>query len=102
VTGWLTFGGASARPGATASSVGPLRASWFAPLAGTVTSQPLVARNVPRPGDTTVYVGTQAGFVYALAANGYVRWRVDLGRFTLPACPQVPDGWGITGTPVID
>ena len=102
VTGWLTFGGSGARPGATASTVGPLRASWFAPLAGTVTSQPLVARNVPRTGDTTVYVATSAGFVYALAANGYVRWRVDLGRFVLPACPQVPDGWGVTGTPVID
>ena len=102
VTGWLTFGGSGARPGTTASTVGPLQASWFAPLAGTVTSQPLVARNVPRKGDTTVYVATSAGFVYALAANGYVRWRVDLGRFVLPACPQVPDGWGVTGTPVID
>ena len=67
-----------------------------------MTSQPLVARNVPRKGDTTVYVATSAGFVYALAANGYVRWRVDLGRFVLPACPQIPDGWGVTGTPVID
>jgi outer membrane protein assembly factor BamB len=102
VTGWLTFGGTGARPGATAATVGPLRANWFAPLAGTVTSQPLVARNVPRRGDTTVYVATSAGFVYALAANGYVRWRVDLGRFVLPACPQIPDGWGVTGTPVID
>lgn len=102
MTGWLTFGGTPARPGATASSVGPLRAGWFAPLAGTVTAQPLVARNVPKPGDATEYVVTQAGFVYALAANGYVRWRVDVGRFTLPPCPQVPDGWGVTGTPVIN
>jgi hypothetical protein len=102
VTGWLTFGGSGARPGATAAAVGPLRSSWFAPLTGTVTAQPLVAHNVPRQGDTTLYVATQAGFVYALAANGYVRWRVDLGRLTLPSCPQVPDGWGVTGTPVID
>jgi hypothetical protein len=102
VTGWLTFGGSGSRPGTTASTVGPLRASWFAPLVGTVTTQPLVARNVPRAGDVTVYVGTAAGYVYALAANGYVRWRVDLGRFVLPACPQIPDGWGVTGTPVID
>jgi hypothetical protein len=102
VTGWLTFGGGSARPGATSSAVGPLRTSWFAPLQGTVTTQPLVARNVPRAGDLTVYVGTAAGFVYAFAANGYVRWRVDLGRLTNAACPQIPDGWGVTGTPVID
>jgi len=102
VTGWLTFGGAGGRPGATTSAVGPLKASWFAPLAGSVTTQPLVARNVPRKGDVTVYVATASGLVYALAANGYVRWRVDLGRLTLPACPQIPDGWGVTGTPVID
>jgi hypothetical protein len=102
VTGWLTFGGGGARLGATSSAVGPLKASWFSPLQGTVTAQPLVARNVPRAGDTTVYVATASGFVYALAANGYIRWRVDLGRFTAPDCPQIPDGWGVTGTPVID
>lgn len=102
MAGWLTFGGAGARSGATTSSVGPLKAGWFAPLPGTVTAQPLVAHNVPRAGDTTVYVATAAGFVYALAANGYIRWRVDLGRFTAPDCPQIPDGWGVTGTPVID
>jgi outer membrane protein assembly factor BamB len=97
----LTFGGGNARTGATTSSVGVPRSSWFAPLPGTVTTQPLVARNVPRPGDATVYVGTADGYVYALAANGYVRWRADLGRQTNP-CGQVPDGWGVTGTPVID
>jgi hypothetical protein len=102
VSGWLTFGAAPARPGATTSAVGPLRAGWFAPLTGTVTAQPLVARNVPRAGESTSYVVTQSGFVYALAANGYVRWRVDLGRYTSTNCPQVPDGWGLTGTPVID
>jgi hypothetical protein len=79
-----------------------LKTSWFVPLPGTVTTQPLVARNVPRDGDLTVYVGTASGFVYALAANGYVRWRVDLGRLVDDACPQIPDGFGITGTPVID
>ncbi|HST25621.1 MAG TPA: PQQ-binding-like beta-propeller repeat protein, partial [Gaiellaceae bacterium] len=66
------------------------------------TTQPLVARNVPRAGDTTVYVETAAGFVYALAADGYVRWRVDLGRLTFDPCQVIPDGFGVTGTPVID
>ncbi len=102
VTGWLTFGGGSGRPGATAASVGALRSAWFAPLPGTVTTQPLVVRNVPRAGDLTVYVGTASGFVYALAGNGYVRWRADLGRLTDSACPQIPDGFGVTGTPVVD
>jgi PQQ-like domain len=102
VTGWLTFGGGDGRPGATTASVGALRTSWFAPLPGTVTTQPLVARNVPRNGDLTVYVGTASGFLYALAADGYVRWRVDLGRLVDDACPQIPDGFGVTGTPVID
>src|SRR5262249_59663131 len=95
-------GGSGGRPGARPSGVGRLKAGWFAPLGGTVTTQPLVARNVPREGDVTIYVGTASGLVYALAGNGYVRWRVDLGRLTLPACPQIPDGWGVTGTPVID
>jgi len=57
---------------------------------------------VPRVGDLTVYVETAAGFVYALAADGYVRWRVDLGRLTYDACQVIPDGFGVTGTPVID
>ena len=46
-------------------------------------------------------VGTAAGYVYGLAPNGYVRWRVDLGQ-QVNACPQIPDGWGVTGTPVVD
>ena len=31
--------------------------------------------------------------MYALAPNGYVRWRVDLGH-QFNSCPQIPDGWG--------
>ena len=38
--------------------------------------------------------------VYALAENGYVRWRVDLGQLER-VCQQI-DGYGVTGTPVID
>ena len=101
VTGWVEFGGGSARLGSTPSSVGTPHSGWFVPLAGTITTQPLVARDLPRAGDVTVVVGTAEGFVYALAANGYVRWRVDLGRLA-HVCTQVPDGWGVTGTPVVD
>ena len=56
---------------------------------------------MPATGDLTLYVATASGFVYALAPNGYVRWRADLGHLVHP-CPQVTDGWGVTGTPVID
>jgi PQQ-like domain len=98
--GWLTFGGGDARTG-----IGPSLASvsnaWFTPLPGMVTTQPIVVPSMPHAGMQTLYVGTAAGFVYALAPNGYVRWRADLGR-QLNACPQIPDGWGVTGTPVAD
>ena len=66
-----------------------------------VTTQALVAANVPRPGESTSYVGTADGFVDAFSANGYLRWQVDLGRLAHP-CTQIPGGWGVTGTPVID
>ena len=81
-----------------AAPVGSLTHSWFTPVPGMVTTQPLV---VPGKSDQTVYVGTAAGYIYALAPNGYVRWRVDLGH-QFNSCPQIPDGWGITGTPAAD
>ena len=98
--GWVTFGGDAARTDA-APSIGALTGAWFTPLPGMVTTQPLVVPGVPQAGAQTVIVATAAGFVYALAPNGYVRWRVDLGR-QLNSCPQIPDGWGVTGTPVVD
>jgi PQQ-like domain len=98
--GWATFGGGNERTGA-APALGNLSRSWFSPVPGMVTTQPLVAAGVPGPGTETVIVGTAAGYVYALAPNGYVRWRVDLGQ-QVNSCPQIPDGWGVTGTPVID
>jgi hypothetical protein len=101
VSGWLTFGGGPARLGSTQATVSGTGQAWFESLPGMITTQPLAARNVPVEGATTVYVETAAGFVYALAENGYVRWRADLGRLN-SSCPQIPDGWGVTGTPVID
>jgi PQQ-like domain len=98
--GWLTFNGSSSRT-EVAATVGDASTSWFTPLPGMVTTQPLVVSGVPRSGTQTVIVGTAAGYVYALAPNGYVRWRVDLGQ-QLNSCPQIPDGWGVTGTPVVD
>ena len=103
ITGWLSFGnGGAARPGSTAAALDPrtLRPDWFRATDGMVTTQPLVARNVPVAGTQTVYVATNLGRVVAYAPNGYVRWQRTLGA--LPnSCSQLP-AWGVTGTPVID
>ncbi|MDX6514017.1 MAG: hypothetical protein QOE36_3521, partial [Gaiellaceae bacterium] len=102
-SGWLTYGGGSART----SSTGPvataaLAGGWTLPLDGRVVGQPLAVRDVPAAGALTVYAATSGGGVYAVAPNGYVRWRVDLGQLALASpCPQM-DGWGVTGTPVAD
>ncbi len=45
-------------------------------------------------------MGTSAGRVYAFAANGYLRWQADFGDLGRP-CDQL-DGYGVTGTPVVD
>lgn len=99
VTGWLTWGNAPSRAGAAASAK-PFARRWLFPLEGRVTSQVLVARNVPERGASTLYVATSAGRISALAPNGYVRWDADLGQLARP-CPQL-NGYGVTGTPAID
>jgi outer membrane protein assembly factor BamB len=65
-----------------------------------VTSSPLVARDVPVAGAKTIYVATSGGSIHAFAPNGYLRWEADLGQLARP-CRQL-DGYGVTGTPVID
>ncbi len=100
--GWSTYGAGAGRGGAAADRipVSTLKPAFVLPLDGRVTSQVLAARDVPARGLTTLYVTTSGGAVYALGETGYVRWRVDLGR--LPhRCRQL-DGYGVTGTPVID
>ena len=101
-SGWLGYGNDLARTSFTDESLSPtsLRPAWYTPISGRVSSQVLVAQDVPGPGQKTVYVATTRGLVYALAENGYVRWRVDLGQLER-VCQQV-DGYGVTGTPVID
>ena len=77
-----------------------LRPAWYTPVSGRISSQALVAENVPAPGQRTVYVATSRGVVYALGENGYIRWRVELGQLDR-ICRQI-DGYGVTGTGVID
>ena len=103
VTGeWLTYGNDLARSSASGTSLSPpsVRPAWYTPVSGRVSSQALVAQDVPVPGRRTVYVATSKGIVYALAENGYIRWRVELGQLDR-ICQQI-DGYGVTGTRVID
>jgi hypothetical protein len=71
-TGWLTFGGGGARLESSASGVVPssVRAAWFAPVDGLPTTQPLVARDVPAEGSTTIFAASSTGEVLANAPNG--------------------------------
>ena len=100
--GWLTYGNDPARSSMTEASLLPaeLRPAWYTPVSGRISSQALVAENVPAAGQRTVYVATSRGVVYALGENGYIRWRVELGQLDR-ICQQI-DGYGITGTGVID
>ena len=100
--GWLTYGNDPARSSATDAALSPpsVRPASYAPISGRVSAQALVAQDVPSPGLRTVYVATSKGVLYALAENGYVRWRVDLGQLER-VCQQI-DGYGVTGTPAID
>src|SRR4051794_19202156 len=95
------LGGGVERHGTATTGIGSSRHAWFYPVASTITTQPLVAPDVPRKGDRTIYVGSADGYVYAFAPDGHVRWKADLGHLN-HGCTQVPDGYGVTGTPVID
>jgi hypothetical protein len=100
--GWLAYGNDAARTSFTDTSLSPpsVKPAWYTAISGRVSSQALVAQDVPGPGLKTVYVATTRGIVYALTENGYVRWRVDLGQLER-VCQQI-DGYGVTGTPAID
>jgi hypothetical protein len=100
--GWLVYGNDLARSSSTDTALSPpsVRPAWFTPVSGRVSAQALVAQDVPAPGQRTVYVATSKGVLYALAENGYVRWRADLGQLER-VCQQI-DGYGVTGTPAID
>ncbi len=99
--GWLVYGSDLARTSATDTSLSPsVRPAWYTPVSGRISAQALVAQDMPVPGRRTVYVATSKGVVYAMAENGYIRWRVELGQLDR-ICSQI-DGYGVTGTPGID
>jgi hypothetical protein len=58
-----------------------------------MTTQPLVAQDVPERGQQTVYVATAQGYLLCSRRDGYVRWHVDLGRLAhIPAARSRTDG----------
>jgi len=101
VVGWLTYGNGSERTNFTRAGLAPgTPRGWHIRLNGAVLTQPLVVRDVPVKGQTTVYVGTGGGTVYALSDSGRIRWQVDVGHITHD-CRQL-ESYGVTGTPAID
>jgi outer membrane protein assembly factor BamB len=95
---WLSYGhdnrldNAVVSPTFRPSTVPNLRERWRAQLDGTVVASPLFAGGV-------LYVATQGGSVYALAAaDGHVLWQQTTG--TTLACGGFP--FGISATGAID
>ncbi len=90
---WSSYGNGPERTSAT--GVTPIRIArgFVLPLRGRITGQVLAAA-----GD--FFAASSAGEVAAFTPDGYVRWKVELGQLA-HACPQL-DGYGVTGTGVID
>jgi hypothetical protein len=75
------------------AAVGKVTRRFVLPLEGAITSQILAAGG-------NFFVATSAGQVVSFTPDGVVRWKVELGQLA-HACPQL-DGYGVTGTGVID
>jgi outer membrane protein assembly factor BamB len=84
----------------TATSVSHLRQRWTAHLDAAIVASPLSARlRIGRRSTQVVYVTTEAGSVYALAAeSGAVIWQRAFGSLTTPQC----GAWGFSSTGTID
>jgi outer membrane protein assembly factor BamB len=107
VTGWTTYGNDVSRIGYTPvpATADPtqLHLLWTTQLDGDITSQALVLRDFPTPGETRIFVGTSKGKLYVINQNGFVVGLKQLGTTTFSSCFYIPGkNMGITGTPVID
>ncbi|MDQ2983329.1 MAG: PQQ-binding-like beta-propeller repeat protein [Actinomycetota bacterium] len=97
---WSTYGAGPTRSGYVDEDFPPrtvLRRVWSTRLQGNLTSQLLVTDTA---AGTTLYVGTNAGAVYAIGAGGRPRWRARFGSLR-HSCAQLGQ-WGIVGTGAID
>ena len=90
---WTTFGASTNRNGYSPIAVAQLGRAFVLPLNGRMTSQVLTA-------DGLFFVTTNGGEVVAFDANGFVRWRQNVGQLAHD-CGQL-DGYGVVGTGVID
>lgn len=96
-SGWVTYGNGPGRHNFAPTGPPAKVRSWRVRVDGGVLTQPLVVRE---NGQTTVYVGTTGGTVYAFSDSGRVRWRAELGSLDHD-CRQLPH-YGVTGTPASD
>lgn len=90
---WTTWGNSTDRSGTAASEPASLGRAFVLPLTGRITNQILAA-------DGDYFVATSSGAVVSFSQSGLVRWKVQLGQLT-SKCAQL-DGYGVTGTGVID
>ena len=88
--GW---GASAERWGTVPSDPAGLERDFVLPLDGRITSQVLYA-------DGSFFASTSSGEVASFTSSGVVRWKDDLGQLT-NRCAQL-DGYGVTGTGVID
>jgi len=107
---WPTYGHDPQRSGnaagesiITPSSVRNLVLQWTANVDNKVTGQPVFVSGVQVAGRThdVLIVGTASNSIYALdASNGTQLWRVNFGAPSGQG--DVPGGFGISASPVID
>jgi hypothetical protein len=90
---WTGWGSTPERWGTVSADPAGLSRDFVLPLDGQITSQVLFA-------DGSFFAATSTGEVASFTSSGVVRWKVDLGQLT-NRCAQL-DGYGVTGTGVID
>ena len=90
---WAGWGGNPARTGLAATEPAAVTGSFVLPLGGRITSQVLYAGGA-------FFAATSTGRIVSFTTNGIVRWQVNVGQIT-SHCAQL-DGYGVTGTGVID
>ena len=83
--------------------MGNLQLNWSASVDGPVTGQPLFAGGVQIGGQSrnVLVVATGGNSIYAFdASTGAQLWKRNFG--TQPANCAIPNGFGVTGAPLID
>ncbi len=93
IPAWTTWGNSPERTADVPAAPTTLTRAFVLPLGGRITNQVLAANGA-------YFVGTSTGAVVSFTPAGIVRWKVQLGQLA-SRCAQL-DGYGVTGTGVID